>query len=368
MTPLILKSTPLVPPLTQNTIERLRKLATMKNSDYVYLPEEDKKIRIGYEDWSMLVAKSRQQSVYDEVMNLSELDRIKLSTYHERDADWFAPYGAAQYVGKEVPSHPLSWWNGLTADEQTYYQAAAILKEQILGKPIERYAPIDFYEAVDASNALDWYYGCPEHLRRKIDAEIASIDVRTVTRDADEATWDSVAFALGDRPRIQYDVFEGRKEIRSYLQLAVYKTWCATYQRELIKKKTAELAPTIQEERRLLNKAMGIDVESTDLPSQADGLDTTQAATVRWIQSQGQTPLEFLVEAYKNNDCKMSDRLNAAKALLEFVHRKLPTKQEIETEDKTAPKLSLAALKGLNAKDLALLESLLEKLSDKAGE
>ena len=54
--------------------------------------------------------------------------------------------------------------------------------------------------------------------------------------------------------------------------------------------------------------------------------------------------------------------------LIEFVHRKLPTKQEIETEDKTAPKLSLAALKGLNAKDLALLESLLEKLSDKAGE
>ena len=334
----------------------------MKNSDYVYLPEEDKKIRIGYEDWSMLVAKSRQQSVYDEVMNLSELDRIKLSTYHERDADWFAPYGAAQYVGKEVPSHPLSWWNGLTADEQTYYQAAAILKEQILGKPAERYAPIDFYAAVDASNALDWYYGCPEHLRRKIDAEIASIDVRTVTRDADEATWDSVAFALGDRPRIQYDVFEGRKEIRSYLQLAVYKTWCATYQRELIKKKTAELAPTIQEERRLLNKAMGIDVESTDLPSQADGLDTTQAATIRWLQNSGEMPLEFLARTYRSDDAKMSDRITAARTLMDYAHRKVPSVQKIEQDITTTPKLNAAVLKGLNAEDLDLLEQILSKL------
>lgn len=310
----------------------------------------------------MLVAKSRQQSVYDEVMNLSELDRIKLSTYHERDADWFAPYGAAQYVGKEVPSHPLSWWNGLTADEQTYYQAAAILKEQILGKPAERYAPIDFYAAVDASNALDWYYGCPEHLRRKIDAEIASIDVRTVTRDADEATWDSVAFALGDRPRIQYDVFEGRKEIRSYLQLAVYKTWCATYQRELIKKKTAELAPTIQRERKMLASALGLS-GSDSLPDQSVDLQDTQAATIKWIQQTGETPLEFLAATYRDDAVKVGERIAAARALLDYVHRKVPVKQEIETEDKTAPKLSLAALKGLNAKDLALLESLLEKLS-----
>ncbi len=315
----------------------------------------------------MLVAKSRQQSVYDEVMNLSELDRIKLSTYHERDADWFAPYGAAQYVGKEVPSHPLSWWNGLTADEQTYYQAAAILKEQILGKPAERYAPIDFYAAVDASNALDWHYGCPEHLRRKIDAEIASIDVRTVTRDADEATWDSVAFALGDRPRIHYDVFEGRKEIRSYLQLAVYKTWCATYQRELIKKKTAELAPTIQRERKMLASALGLS-GSDSLPDQSVDLQDTQAATIKWIQQTGETPLEFLAATYRDDAVKVGERIAAARALLDYVHRKLPTKQEIETEDKTAPKLSLAALKGLNAKDLDLLESLLEKLSDKAGE
>lgn len=334
----------------------------MKNLKYVYLPEEDKKIRIGYEDWSMLVAKSRQQSIYDEVMNLSELDRIKLSTYHERNADWFAPYGAAQYVGKEVPSHPLSWWAGLTADEQTYYQAAAILKEQILGKPIERYAPIDFYAAVEASNALDWYYACPEHLRRRIDAEIASIDVRTATRDADEATWDSVAFALGDRPRIQYDVFEGRTEIRSYLQLAVYKTWCASYQRELIKKKTAELAPTIQRERKMLASALGLS-GSDSLPDQSVDLQDTQAATIKWIQQTGETPLEFLAATYRNDGVKVGERIAAARALLDYVHRKVPVKQEIETEDKTAPKLSLAALKGLNAKELALLESLLEKLS-----
>ena len=83
----------------------------------------------------------------------------------------------------------------------------------------------------------------------------------------------------------------------------------------------------------MLSSALGLDKASDGtLPNQADGLDPTQAATVQWIQSTGQSPLEFLVETYRSPDpeIRMSDKLSAARALLDYVHRRVPVKQEID--------------------------------------
>lgn len=74
-------------------------------------------------------------------------------------------------------------------------------------------------------------------------------------------------------------------------------------------------------------------------------------------------PLEFLARTYRSEEAKMSDRLTAAKTLMDYVHRKIPQKQEIETKN-TVPKLEPSLLKGLNAKELETLERLLNKLSE----
>lgn len=117
----------------------------------------------------------------------------------------------------------------------------------------------------------------------------------------------------------------------------------------------------------MLNKAMGLDVDALDLPSQADGLDDTQAATVRWLQASGEMPLEFLARTYRNEDAKMGDRITAARTLMDYAHRKVPVKQEIDTTTKTTPKVDPNMLRGLSESELETLEKLLSKLGDGNG-
>lgn len=79
-----------------------------------------------------------------------------------------------------------------------------------------------------------------------------------------------------------------------------------------------------------------------------------------WTAASGWTPIEFLTHAYRNPWQRMEHRIAAAKAVLEYNHRKLPEKLEIEGSTKSLV-LDSAALKSLSDKDLALLEKLLEK-------
>jgi hypothetical protein len=225
---------------------------------------------------------------------------------------------------------------------------------------------IDFYASIYSDNAIAWYLCCPAHLRKTIDAEVQKLP------SAEEAKSDS-AFYLwvkdrwGDRPVIRYSKDEDTKgELLShYLELELFNQWCWDYDRYVLSQVCEKMAPGMQKERKLLSSALGLGKASDgSLPSQAEGLDDVQAATVRWLQSQGQTPLEFLVETYKDEDAKMNDRIAAARTLMDYVHRKLPSKQEIETKEITAPKLDAKVLRGLSDKELALLEQLLSKLGD----
>lgn len=79
-----------------------------------------------------------------------------------------------------------------------------------------------------------------------------------------------------------------------------------------------------------------------------------------WVAARGWTPVEFLVHTYRNGHQRMEHRIAAAKAVLEYAHRKIPQKVEAEV---TGAGLSIDAsmLKDLSDKDLELLEKLLSK-------
>ena len=113
----------------------------------------------------------------------------------------------------------------------------------------------------------------------------------------------------------------------------------------------------------MLSQALGLKQGGNGLPSQAEGLDDTQAATIRWLQSSGETPLEYLTSVYRDvdNEVKTSDKIAAARALLDYVHRKVPQKQEIETTN-GAPKIEPSLLRSLSAKELDILENLIKKM------
>ncbi len=85
---------------------------------------------------------------------------------------------------------------------------------------------------------------------------------------------------------------------------------------------------------------------------------------VDWVKASGWTPLEFLTHAYRNPFQKMENRISAAKAVLDYTHRKLPARIEVSGEVATAGiSLDAAALAKLSGEELSALEKLLEKLA-----
>jgi len=83
-----------------------------------------------------------------------------------------------------------------------------------------------------------------------------------------------------------------------------------------------------------------------------------------WTAASGWTPIEFLTHTYRNGWQRMEHRISAAKAVLEYNHRKLPDQVEIDLKSKSLV-LDSAALSSLSDKDLAILEKLLEKAGAK---
>lgn len=84
-----------------------------------------------------------------------------------------------------------------------------------------------------------------------------------------------------------------------------------------------------------------------------------------YVLSSGATPVEFLSIVYRNPFQKMEHRIAAAKAAAEYTHRKLPSKLEVESNTVLGVRsLDPNALKNLSAKDLAVLEKLLEKAGE----
>lgn len=83
-----------------------------------------------------------------------------------------------------------------------------------------------------------------------------------------------------------------------------------------------------------------------------------------WVKSRGWTPLEYLTHTYRNPWQETKDRIAAAKAVLDFVHKKLPQKIEVEGNVVETKKLKAENLSKLTDKELEVFTKLLEKMGD----
>jgi len=98
-------------------------------------------------------------------------------------------------------------------------------------------------------------------------------------------------------------------------------------------------------------------------PLSAQGLELQ----ARYIQQVGADPLTVLKRISINPFCKPSDRVTAAKTLLEYSRRKIPSQFEVSGKDGQAIKLDRTMLSALSPKELDTLEKLLLKAGAAAG-
>lgn len=290
----------------------------------------------------------------------------------------FNPAGVGEPSDEVKSKYTEAWWkeyaqytdsrNRSRDGDVSYFIANACMfpaRSQEDWVPVSYEAPLDFYCTVCESNALTWYLACPLHLRKQVDKEVAQLTRAEVAKPG-EPLYESTKLLWGDRPVLKR-VTDGdaKGELMStYLELEWLKQWVWEYERLALIRTCIAMAPGMQKERKMLSEALGLN-KTAGLPSQAEGLtDDVQGATVRWLQAQGQTPLEFLVETYKDDENKMGDRIQAAKTLMDYVHRKITTKQEIEHTPNATPKLAPESLRGLSEKELETLEKLLNKLGN----
>jgi hypothetical protein len=80
---------------------------------------------------------------------------------------------------------------------------------------------------------------------------------------------------------------------------------------------------------------------------------------VDWVQRTGETPIEYLVKTYRSSSSKTQDRISAARAVIDYVHRKMPHTIDVKDERKS---------KETEAQSLELIKKVEELLSSKIQE
>jgi hypothetical protein len=80
-----------------------------------------------------------------------------------------------------------------------------------------------------------------------------------------------------------------------------------------------------------------------------------------WVRSSGKTPLEFLTAVYRHPLVRLPDRISAAKSVMEYTHRKMPSSIEMTGKDGSPLRVSGAMLMGLSDAELETMEALLDK-------
>lgn len=297
--------------------------------------------------------------------------QIKIAQYA---CPWFNPPCSEG----EDKKHTRQWWdslkmeNGSLSDANTAATWECLLPERTREGSEVRDSdyipkPVDFYAEVTLETAKDWYLTLPAHLRRGVGTRLLEVPCGAEAKK--DGLYEQVFQVWGDRPELPdqpKDELDG-VTTEGLWRIEVWKEWVRMYDDLRLRNVVVEMAPGIQKERKMLNQAMGLDVTAGELPSQAEGLETTQAATVRWLQASGEMPLEFLARTYRSDEFKIGDRIQAAKTLMDFTHRKIPQKSEIETKDVSTPKLDAKVLKGLTDAELNTLEKLLNKLGKHDG-
>ena len=100
--------------------------------------------------------------------------------------------------------------------------------------------------------------------------------------------------------------------------------------------------------------------------ARAGTIDTGDPALdAQWVRASGVTPLEFLCTAYRNPAVRMTDRISAAKQVLDFAHKRLPQSLTLQG-DPVAPllgRLGPASLEALSDEELDVFRKILEKMN-----
>jgi len=87
------------------------------------------------------------------------------------------------------------------------------------------------------------------------------------------------------------------------------------------------------------------------------------AAVIEWVQATGATPVETLTRIYRSPTERTADRINAAKAVMELVHRKLPNVTEVITQDDGDDETHVEMLRRIEALLLQEKSSKLRKVA-----
>ena len=73
------------------------------------------------------------------------------------------------------------------------------------------------------------------------------------------------------------------------------------------------------------------------------------AAVIQWVQATGATPVETLTRIYRSPSERTADRINAAKAVMDLVHRKLPSVTEVLNKDEGSDEDHVELLRRIEA-------------------
>lgn len=102
----------------------------------------------------------------------------------------------------------------------------------------------------------------------------------------------------------------------------------------------------------------------------ADGsVPENMSVEAEWAKRSGLTPIEFLCDAYRNPFNPMKERINAAKSVMEYVHKKIAAELKVKGDASAPLMVAKMDVSRLSDEELVLLAGLLEKVGaqDTAG-
>jgi hypothetical protein len=116
--------------------------------------------------------------------------------------------------------------------------------------------------------------------------------------------------------------------------------------------------PELQDDLTFLSYIEGLGRKTID-PLSAEGLEIQ----AKYVLSLPQHPMDVLRRIMVNPFCSPNERISAAKTVMEYSMRKVPSNVELTGKNGAPIKLDTSALSKLSLEELAQMEELLAKLN-----
>lgn len=116
--------------------------------------------------------------------------------------------------------------------------------------------------------------------------------------------------------------------------------------------------PEVQDALTFLSYIEGLGRKSID-PLSAEGLEIQ----AKYVHDLPQHPMDVLRRIMVNPFCSPNERISAAKTVMEYSMRKVPSNVELTGKNGAAIKLDTSSLAKLSIEELSQMETLLAKLN-----